>query len=143
MYFRIHSPLLLFQYRPLAGKHQDKGLQTNRDMKPPLPVQVLGAITNIVLDPLLIFGLLGLPKNRNNRGSDCKRHRVNGRRCCSSKTRFPPSSRKKFKAGHIAKIYQPGVPNIIMQSAYTFCIFGLTMILTGFSDRAVTVLGLL
>lgn len=39
-----------FQYRPLAGKHQDKGLQTNRDMKPPLPVQVLGAITNIVLD---------------------------------------------------------------------------------------------
>lgn len=31
-------------------------------MKPPLPVQVLGAITNIVLDPLLIFGLLGLPK---------------------------------------------------------------------------------
>lgn len=98
MYFRIHSPLLLFQYRPLAGKHQDKGLQTNRDMKPPLPVQVLGAITNIVLDPLLIFGLLGLPKNRNNRGSDCNRRRVNGRRCCSSKTRFPPSSRKKVQS---------------------------------------------
>ena len=67
-------------------------------MKPPLPVQVLGAITNIVLDPLLIFGLLGLPKNRNNRGSDCNRHRVNGRRCCSSKTRFPPSSRKKVQS---------------------------------------------
>lgn len=67
-------------------------------MKPPLPVQVLGAITNIVLDPLLIFGLLGLPKNRNNRGSDCNRRRVNGRRCCSSKTRFPPSSRKKVQS---------------------------------------------
>lgn len=67
-------------------------------MKPPLPVQVLGAITNIVLDPLLIFGLLGLPKNRNNRGSDCNRRRVNGRRCCSSKTRFPPSSRNKVQS---------------------------------------------
>lgn len=35
-----------------------------------------------------------------------------------------------------------GTPNILMQSAYTFYIFGLNLILAGFSDQAVTTLGL-
>lgn len=35
-----------------------------------------------------------------------------------------------------------GIPNILMQSAYTFYIFGLNMVLATFSDQAVTVLGL-
>ncbi len=39
-----------------------KVLQSNGDMKTPMIAQILGAVTNIVLDPLLIFGLFGLPK---------------------------------------------------------------------------------
>lgn len=35
-----------------------------------------------------------------------------------------------------------GIPNILMQSAYTLYIFGLNVILAAFSDAAVTVLGL-
>ena len=35
-----------------------------------------------------------------------------------------------------------GVPNILMQSAYTFYILGLNLILSTFSDQAVTALGL-
>lgn len=35
-----------------------------------------------------------------------------------------------------------GLPNILMQSAYTFYILGLNMILATFSDQAVTALGL-
>lgn len=35
-----------------------------------------------------------------------------------------------------------GVPNILMQSAYTFYILGLNLILSAFSDQAVTALGL-
>lgn len=35
-----------------------------------------------------------------------------------------------------------GVPNILIQSAYTFYIFGLNFILSDFSDQAVTALGL-
>ncbi len=42
----------------------------------------------------------------------------------------------------IAEIFRLGVPNILMQSAYTFYIFGLNLILSGFSDEAVTALGL-
>jgi Na+-driven multidrug efflux pump len=43
---------------------------------------------------------------------------------------------------YIAKIFRLGLPNILMQSAYTFYIFGLNLILSGFSDAAVTTLGL-
>ncbi|MBE6980097.1 MAG: hypothetical protein E7431_06955, partial [Ruminococcaceae bacterium] len=39
-------------------------------------------------------------------------------------------------------IFRLGLPNILMQSAYTFYIFGLNLILAGFCDQAVTALGL-
>lgn len=39
-----------------------KVLQAEGDMKTPMAAQILGAVTNIVLDPLLIFGLFGLPE---------------------------------------------------------------------------------
>ena len=38
-----------------------KVLQASGDMKTLMVAQILGALTNIALDPLLIFGLLGLP----------------------------------------------------------------------------------
>ena len=39
-----------------------KILQSNGDMKTPMFAQILGAVTNIILDPLLIFGMFGLPE---------------------------------------------------------------------------------
>ena len=39
-----------------------KVLQANGDMKTPMIAQIIGAAANIILDPLLIFGLIGLPK---------------------------------------------------------------------------------
>lgn len=39
-----------------------KVLQANGDMKTPMVAQIFGAITNIVIDPLLIFGMFGLPE---------------------------------------------------------------------------------
>lgn len=43
----------------------------------------------------------------------------------------------------VRRIYVLGIPNILMQSAYTFYILGLNLILAGFSDQAVTALGLM
>ena len=39
-----------------------KILQANGDMKTPMIAQIVGALVNIALDPLFIFGLFGLPK---------------------------------------------------------------------------------
>ena len=39
-----------------------KILQANGDMKTPMIAQIAGALVNIALDPLFIFGLFGLPK---------------------------------------------------------------------------------
>ena len=39
-----------------------KILQSNGNMKTPMFAQILGAVTNIIPDPLLIFGLFGLPE---------------------------------------------------------------------------------
>lgn len=41
-----------------------------------------------------------------------------------------------------AQIFRLGLPNILMQSAYTFYILGLNLILSTFSDQAITALGL-
>lgn len=40
------------------------------------------------------------------------------------------------------RVYRLGIPNILMQGAYTFYILGLNLILSTFSDQAVTALGL-
>lgn len=39
-----------------------KVLQAGGDMKTPMIAQIAGAVANIILDPLLIFGMLGLPE---------------------------------------------------------------------------------
>ena len=38
-----------------------KVLQANGDMKTPMAAQVAGAVVNIILDPILIFGMFGIP----------------------------------------------------------------------------------
>ncbi len=55
---------------------------------------------------------------------------------------FRKSPELKLYSHHIAAIFRLGVPNILMQSAYTFYILGLNLILATFSDQAVTALGL-
>lgn len=39
-----------------------KILQARGDMKTPMVAQIAGAITNIILDPILIFGMFGIHK---------------------------------------------------------------------------------
>ena len=51
-----------------------------------------------------------------------------------------PDKTKFFRCA--ARIFRVGLPNILMQSAYTVYIFGLNIVLETFSDQAVTALGL-
>lgn len=119
-----------------------KVLQANGDMRTPMIAQIVGALVNIALDPLLIFGMWGLPQMGISGAAVAT---VAGQIAAAlivlkRGIRKSPSLRLYPKL--IAKILSLGLPNILMQSAYTFYIFGLNLILATFSDQAVTALGL-
>lgn len=119
-----------------------KILQADGDMRTPMIAQILGAVTNIVLDPLLIFGLLGLPRLGIAGAAIAT---VAGQIVAAAvvmRRGRRPSPPLRVYPRHVAHIFRLGLPNILMQSAYTFYIFGLNLILSGFSDQAVTALGL-
>ena len=119
-----------------------KILQAEGDMKTPMRAQIAGALTNIILDPLLIFGLWGLPR-LGIRGAAIAT--VCGQIVAAlfvMKKGFRKSPSPEKYLPHIRQIFLLGFPNILMQSTYTFYIFGLNLVLAGFSDQAVTVLGI-
>lgn len=119
-----------------------KILQANGDMKTPMYAQIVGAITNIILDPILIFGMFGV-KEFGIAGAAMAT--VAGQIVAAlvvmrKGLKKSPGIKKYARA--IKRIYVLGIPNILMQSAYTFYILGLNLILATFSDQAVTALGL-
>lgn len=119
-----------------------KVLQAEGDMKTPMIAQIVGAVVNIILDPLLIFGMLGLPRmGIAGAAAATVAGQVTAALIVMKKgVRKPPARNVFFR--HVKRIFRLGVPNMLMQSAYTVYIFGLNMILASFSDQAVTALGL-
>ena len=119
-----------------------KILQANGDMKTPMVAQIIGAITKIALDPLLIFGMLGFPEM----GIEGAAVATVAGQVIAAFIVMPGALQKipypSCFPALIARVFRLGLPNILMQSAYTFYILGLNLILAAFSDQAVTALGL-
>ena len=119
-----------------------KILQARGDMKTPMSAQIVGAVTNIVLDPILIFGI-GTWNGLGIAGAGAAT--VLGQ-CAAAlivmKRGFHRPPQIACFLPDVCRIFRAGIPNILMQSAYTLYIFGLNLILASFSDAAVTVLGL-
>ncbi len=135
--------IFLFSLGMFVEANCTKILQARGNMLLPMCAQVIGALLNVVLDPILIFGKFGLPV-MGIRGAAVatvigqwgamiivlaavlSRYRLRGRlrfSCCIA-------------------IYQAGMPSIIMQSLYTLYMVGLNFILKQFTEDAVTVLGI-
>lgn len=110
--------------------------------------QALGAIINIVLDPILIFGLFGMPRLE---VAGAALATVTGQICGGLlalyfNLRHNPDIQLSLKnlrprKSIIAGIYSVGVPSIAMQSIGSVMVFGMNQILIGFTATATAVFG--
>lgn len=140
---RYGAIIFLFSLGMFVEANCTKILQARGNMVLPMCAQILGAMLNIVLDPLLIFGKFGFPV-MGIRGAAIAT--VIGQWSAMavvliSVLRHGPL-KGRIRAKSCVLIYKTGMPAIIMQSLYTLYMVGLNLILKQFTEDAVTVLGL-
>ena len=110
--------------------------------------QAVGAIINIIMDPILIFGLFGFPRME---VAGAALATVLGQILAACLSIFFNLTRNhdiqfQFRGFRpdgriIARIYSVGIPSIIMQSIGSVMVFGMNKILISFTTTATAVFG--
>lgn len=111
-------------------------------------IQMVGAGLNLVLDPIMIFGLLGFPKMGvagaalatviSQLAGTALGVYYNLRK--NQEIQFSLSTLRPSKPV-ISRIYGVGIPSILLQTVSSVLIFGLNQILVAFSETATAVYG--
>ena len=127
----------------------EKVLQSTGNMVAPMKCSLTGAVVNIVLDPILIFGMFGLPKMG---VAGAAIATITGQMCgmimgitiVIRGEHLVKIKLKGFKMDWriVGDIYKVGLPSIVMQSIGSFMIIFYNMILVAYSTTAVAVLGI-
>ena len=143
-YLRIVTTMCIFS---MIQVQLEKVLQATGNMIAPMIISLSGALTNLVLDPILIFGLLGAPRLE---VAGAALATVIGQAVGMTVALFLFFGKKhdvtikikgfKMDWKVVKDIYGVGLPSIIMQSIGSFMLFGYNAILAS-SATAVAVLG--
>lgn len=138
----------IFSIFSMTGLLIEKIFQSTGNMVYPMATMIVGAIVNTIVDPILIFGLLGFPKMG-----------VAGAAIATVFAQFVSCAMgmilllkkdlgikiKVFSMDihwrTVKEIYAVGAPSIIMQALGSVMLFGMNAILASFSSTAVAVLG--
>ncbi len=126
----------------------DRLLQSTGRTVATMITQTTGAVINLILDPILIFGLAGMPR-MGVKGAALAT--VIGQIAAAILSfilniRINKDVRLSFRGFRpdkeiIGKIYSVGLPSIIMQSIGSVMVYGLNKILIAFSSTATAVFG--
>lgn len=116
--------------------------QASGNMKTPMIAQVVGAVVNIMLDPVLIFGFSVIPEMGIAGAAVATVIGQAAAAVITGRKGFRKPPKRSEIRNLVVRIYAAGIPSVLMQSAYTIYILGLNLILSSFSDQAVTALGL-
>ncbi len=110
--------------------------------------QIIGAVINIIMDPILIFGLFGFPRLE---VAGAAVATVMGQlvaACIGLIMNIKFNQDIHIRLRHIrpdreivGEIYRVGLPSIVMQSIGSVMTFGMNKILIGFTDTATAVFG--
>jgi len=140
--------IMLFSFGSIIAEVCMNILRSTGDMVSSMKIQLLGAITNIVLDPILIFGLLFFPE-LGVQGAALAT--VVGQICSMlyalkfvlRNNNGLKLNLKKFhySSNITGEIFKVGIPAMFMTMLGSIMVSGINLILAGFSGTAVAVFG--
>ncbi len=143
------SIVSIFSFGCLIQIIIEKTIQSTGNMIYPMIAQLIGALTNIALDPILIFGIGPIPSFGITGAAIAT---VVGQIIAMTyliyillfKQDILKIKIKGFKFDKVIlnDIFKVGLPSIIMQSIGSFLAISLNGILSGFSDLAVAAMGI-
>lgn len=140
--------VLIFSFGSFIEIAFEKTLQATGNMIYPMVFQLIGAITNVILDPIMIFGLFGFPKLG---VAGAAIATVSGQILSMFFSMYIMFAKKhavkirlkgfRFNGKIVRDIYAVGFPSIIMQSIGSITTTFMNALLITFNQAAVFVYG--